>query len=294
MGDCIYLEPNIRDSIGFQVSELSRIIERSKKDEKKIKIDLRNVQFIHPTTLLGISSIIQTARKTGVDYSLCSINKEVQSYLETINFPVGIFPQHESNWAEKLDTYKDKNYIPLVNFPSTEDGDSTVIRNAVIAKVNEIIEHKLQLSSNEIGAVKFFINEFIENIVEHAGVSNGRIMTQYFPLKEYFEICVIDEGKTILGSYRDNNQHHILNDKQAIDEALKGNSTKDKEQSFGLHNSRNLIVDGIKGKFHVVSGKGMCANKTTTSFSSTWRGTLLAIQIPKKFAEFDMYSFFNS
>ena len=143
MSDCIYLEPNSKDSIGFQVTELSRIIEKSKQDEKKIKIDLRNIQFIHPTTLLGISSIIQTARKSGIDYSLCSVNQEVQSYLEIINFPIGIFPQHDTNWAIKLDAYKEKNYIPLINFPSNKDAESTVIRNAVISKVNEIIEHKL-------------------------------------------------------------------------------------------------------------------------------------------------------
>ena len=116
-------------------------------------------------------------------------------------------------------------------------------------------------------------------------------MTQYFPTKEYFEICVIDEGKTILGSYKDNSQHQILNDKQAIEEALKGNSTKGKERGFGLHSSRNLIVEGIKGKLCVVSGSGMLANKIITTFPSTWGGTLLAIQIPKKFNEFNMYDY---
>lgn len=287
--DSIILQPNEKDGIGFQITELSRIIEKSKQDEKNIKIDFQGIRFIQPTTLLGISSIIQTYRKKGINYNLCSVDNGVQSYLETVKFPVGLFPEQDGNWSQTLDSYKDKNYIPLINFPTSSNEGSTVIRDSVIKKVKDIIEYKLDLNGKDMKCVHYFIDEFTENIVEHSGESCGRIMIQYYPVKEYLEICIIDEGKSILGSYLENGKTEITNDKEAIRAALNGISTKSQERGFGFHTSLDIIFKAIGGNVCVVSGAGMYANQLLIKFPSYWKGTLLSIKIPKKFENPDSY-----
>ena len=293
MGDCIYLEQNKTDSIGFQVSELAKITEKLKSGSESIKIDLKNVSFLNPTIILGISSLLFMYRKKGVNCELISVSPELQKYLNTIKFPQGIFPALEGDWDSILDSYSGKNYLPIINFPSDNLNDNAVIRDAVLSKVSKIIAGRLNLLEINFGALNYFITEFTQNIVEHANVLNGRILVQFYPVKEYIEICIIDEGKTILGSYRDNKQFDILNDKDAIKAALGGNSTKSPERGFGLYTSSRIIIEAMKGKLCVVSGTGMLVNTTVISYQSTWNGTLLSIKIPMNMEKINIYDFIS-
>lgn len=291
----VYLEENLSDSVGFQLNELSKIIEKTEAGAAHVEIDFRNVKFLNPTVILGIASLIFTYRKKGITCETISVPTEIQGYLNTIKFPNGIFPHLEVEWETILNNYDSKNYLPIINFPADSSNDSTSVRDAVLSKVANIIHYKLNLPNLSVAALHYFITEFAQNIVEHADVTIGRIMVQFYPIKGYIEICIIDEGKSLLRSYLDNRRFEIITDQDAIRAALSGISTKkqDHERGYGIHTSNNLIVNGMKGKVFVVSGKGMLANTTVIPYKSTWSGTLLSVKIPMNMEKFNIYDYIS-
>jgi anti-sigma regulatory factor (Ser/Thr protein kinase) len=291
MSNTIWLEHNVNEGIGKQVSEIGRIIEKAKTCPNEIEIDFTNIKFIQPTTILGVSSLQTTYNSVGKTCNTVNLNEDTQSYFDAVVFPGGIFPDLDPDWSQKIESYKNKNYIPIINFPTDRRADSVFIRNSVLSKLNEILAFKLGYSIAQIGPVSYFISEFTDNIVEHAGVSRAKILVQYFPIKGFVEICIIDEGKTILGSYKNHNTYFPENDRDAITFAINGKSTKSPERGYGIPSSSNLIVNGLKGSLCLVSGTAMLANKVITNYSSDWRGTLLSVKIPKNFDQINMHNY---
>ncbi len=278
----ITLEPNNTDTIGHQIIELSKIIERSKLNIPEFTLDFGKINFIHPTAILGISSILASQSKDGKKFRFTNVNEGVESYLNTVNFPAGIFPDLDTDWAYKLEKNRTKNYLPIVSFSTERTNDCTNFRNEVLSKVNELIAHKLDLKISEIGHISYFISEFTDNIVEHSGASRGKILVQYYPGKEFLEICILDEGKTILGAYKDSKRFNITTDREALEYALNGKSAKSDERGFGIPTSTNLIMNGLEGKICILSGDAMMTNNKILNASCRWNGTLLSIKIPKK------------
>ncbi len=284
MSNTIWLEPNVKDNLGHQINEIGRVIEKcGTTTSGDVIVDFKNVGFMNPTIILGISSLISIFNKKGRTIKFENICDDMQGYLNTIVFPNGIFPDLDTNWSEKLDSYKSKTYLPVINFPTGKDENNTFIRNSVLSKLNELLAEKLNLTLGQFGAVAYLISELTDNIVDHAGIRRGKILTQYFPSKEYIEVCIIDEGKTILGSYQESNQYFPDNDKIAISYATQGKSTKSPERGFGIPTSINLIVKGLNGKFCLLSGSAMLVNNPIIDFHPKWAGTLISIKIPKNF-----------
>ncbi|GAJ02190.1 unnamed protein product, partial [marine sediment metagenome] len=106
-----------------------------------------------------------------------------------------------TNWDRLLNKYRKKNYLPIINF-STERGNvQTFIREKVLSKINTLVRDNLNLDNNYESAFSYLISEITDNIIEHSGVNRGWLLIQYYPTTEYLDLCIIDNGKTILGSY---------------------------------------------------------------------------------------------
>ena len=291
MSNTIWLEPNPNNGLGKQVSEIGRIIEKGKTCSTDIIVDFKNIDFVQPTTILCVSSLLTSFNTIGKNCSIANLSEDANSYFKAVIFPGGIFPDLDPDWIQKLESYKNKNYLPIISFPTDRSPNSVFIRNSVLSKLNELLAFKLGYTMAQIGPVSYFISEFTDNIVEHAGVNRAKILVQYFPGMEFIEICIVDEGKTILGAYQETKKYFPISDKEAITFALAGKSTKSAERGYGIPSSSNLIINGLKGSLCVVSGKGMLANTIITSYISDWRGTLLSVKIPKSFDKIDMHQY---
>ena len=105
----------------------------------------------------------------------------------------------------------------------------------------------------------YLIDEAINNIVDHSGEERGFIFSQYFPASGYTDICIGDTGIGLLGSYKNAGRANITTHRDAIINAANGVSTKNRPEAegrgFGISTSLDMLVNGLKGKFALLSGQ---------------------------------------
>lgn len=116
-------------------------------------------------------------------------------------------------------------------------------------------------------------------------------MVQYYPNTLYLDICIIDTGKIILGSYFDNGRDDVKDDTTAIEKALQGISTKSIERGTGLRSSRAISMDGLEGDLVLYSGHAMYFKKSINYLPIRWPGTFVAIRIKSRVKNFSIYNF---
>jgi len=93
----------------------------------------------------------------------------------------------------------------------------------------------------------------------------------------------------LLGSYQKFNFPDIKTDVHALEQAINGKSTKQitETRGYGIDTSRRMLVDGLKGKYFLLSGTAMYIY--TNDFEQIvplvrnveWSGTMLALRIPQ-------------
>jgi len=178
-----------------------------------------------------------------------------------------------------------------LNF-STEKGDiPTTIRERVLSKINTLVNDNLNLDNNYEAAVSYLISEITDNIVEHSGIDRGWLLIQYYPTTEYLDICIIDTGKTLLGSYKDHNVKDIDTHEKALNAAIQGISTKDVERGTGIRTSKAISSLGLKGDFTIFSGSSIYFNNRIINLEVEWPGTFVAIRIKKGIENFSIYTY---
>ena len=158
------------------------------------------------------------------------------------------------------------------------------------------MRHQLNITGQLRTAISYLISESMDNIVDHANVPNGWIMVQNYPSKQFLDICILDTGVGIRGSYVNNNFFEIVNDEMAIRQAINGQSTKQisETRGYGINTSRRMLVDGINGKYFLYSGAAFYVYTseleqiTPLNRLYRWNGTMLALRIPRNIpAKFD-------
>jgi len=138
-----------------------------------------------------------------------------------------------------------------------------------------------------VSVIKYLISEAIDNITDHSEVYNGWIMAQNYPYKGYIDVCIVDRGIGIKGSYTKSGNIYIKNDVEALKMAINGKSTKKTTETrgYGIDTSRRMLVDGMKGKYFLFSGKAFYIYNSELEQiiplrDYGWNGTMLALQIP--------------
>ena len=146
-----------------------------------------------------------------------------------------------------------------------------------------------------LNAFSYFIGELIDNIYEHSKFSTAYIMAQKYKKLKFIEICIIDNGISIPGSYEDKNLK--LTDVKALEEALKGLSTKSDERGYGLRTSLRLLTEGLSANCLIISrGAGLIKDKNDTFIYeleelNSFSGTLISIRIPYIIKEVNIYDY---
>jgi anti-sigma regulatory factor (Ser/Thr protein kinase) len=265
---------------------------KANPDATKIDIDLSKIRFVNPLFILSVSSLSELLIKKGVNLKIKSTsNPDCASYLEKIFFPNGIKPDILPDWENALSQYRGKSYLPIINFSSDKNTEPSTIREKLISKINSLIKENLKLDESYVTAVSYLISEITDNIIEHSGEKRGWLMVQYYPYPEYLDICIIDTGKTILGSYKDHGFEGMDTDSLALESALKGISTKDQERGTGLRSSNAISSMGLGGDFALFSGNAIFFRNKILTLQVSWPGTFVAMRIKKGIENFSIYSY---
>ena len=178
---------------------------------------------------------------------------------------------------------KDISFIEL--FP-----DKTLIEK----KFDQFISN-LKIIKGRRNAFIYFIGEIIDNIYEHSMFSIAYIMAREEKNKNFTELAFIDNGISIPGSYEQEGFH--FSNIEALQQALKGLSTKNDERGYGLRTSLNLLIKGFDAECLLISRRAvLIGHKNDRTFfnlqkNNIFSRTLLSTRIPHNNKEVNVYDY---
>lgn len=114
----------------------------------------------------------------------------------------------------------------------------------------------------------------------------GFIFGQFYPKKNYLDICIVDCGRGLSKVYEEEGSLK-LSDSDAIVEVLKGHSTKSsKERGYGVRTSKRVVCECLGGEFILLSGSSAFIakgkkEKIVELPGFFWQGAVVAYRIPK-------------
>jgi hypothetical protein len=248
------------DNFGDPISVFFNVISQvNSSNTNEIEFDFDNCKFASPFLIGGLTAIANSNQENGGKNTWVynKGNEYLSGYLNTISFPNG-FDYSNVN-IQTFDTifepYHEKNYIPIVCFPSGKMTQENKVREKILSAINTIFKKQLKLEGDILKGIFYLIDELTQNIVDHSDVGKGIVFAQFYPSKNYMDVCIVDYGKGLYKSYIDSKKHNPKTTKEAMNFAVYGKSTKDIPESrgFGLSTSRKMLVEGLKGKFFLLS-----------------------------------------
>ena len=261
-------------------------------DGGNIKIDFSKFRYAPPLLAIYFTKVIN-------DNKGCEIipNSDT-SYLQSIKFLEGFSNESVDNWSEYLNSFSAKNYLPIIKFNTDKSNSHTQIRNNLISHIGRMIKQITNIPMNYYMALSYLLSELTDNIVDHSKNEYGWISFQYYPTEGFMDICMADSGIGILGSYQnyagEKDYSSIKTHLDAVETMVKGGSTKsNKERGFGVHTSREMLIDGLKGTFVFLSGNALLINYDLFDFKVNSTGTLVLLRIPalNHNTNFSIYSY---
>ena len=256
----IQIPVRTHEDFGHSLSKLLRLLSQlCTTAERHIILDFNQARMLNPFFLGGLACAIRHYEKNGKFFELnYQQNFNINSYLDTIFFPVCHTPETggEEVFMHTLEKFRAKNYIPIIAFPTGIDTGVTAIREKVLSAVSSILRKQLNFTEKNLMPIAYIIDEMTHNINDHSFADTGFVFAQYYPASNYIDICICDYGIGILQSYQKSQKFHPENEREAIEFAINGRSTKDRPESkgFGISTSRDMLVNGLKGKFFLLSG----------------------------------------
>lgn len=253
-----------------------KLIEALRKPDEKI--DLSLVDFSFPIMILPLSALIS---ENSLEYTLPK-NKNCADYLKYFNFPEG--------FSEFISSSK---YIPIYKFSASKaDEKSITDKSNILKNLIGICLEKLGSPNGSVNALNISVDEIISNIEDHSEAEYGWINAQYYPSKEYLDICIVDRGITINGKYQKVGKN-FGDDREALKCALLGESAKpEKIRGSGLPTFTSMITQGFKGEMVIISGNAIVyanekSDPVVQKLSVRWDGTIVALRIPKNSKSID-------
>lgn len=224
-------------SLISQVKKTKTIIEKNKN---KNYVDLSKYDFIAPPTLLPLIQYME----------LNNITKYIP-HKQTKHYLNRVFGKETSY----------KTTIPLRKLKKFQ-GNYFQITDEIELYLSNLTDEIVNLikSSVDIQSFNLLFYEMLNNIYKHSKFNNASILCQKYPKVNTIDICIIDDGITIPGSFEESNIN-VINDSEAIFEAINGKTT-DKEKyalhGRGLNTSASITTLGYGGEMLIASRNGTC------------------------------------
>lgn len=284
--------------IGEAFNHLFRIIlEMEKSEDEDCIWNFKNTTFITPFFILPL---MLYRDKCGKNISCVNISDGMRYYFDAINFDHNVIADEIDDFHGCMDKYSDKRYIPIICFPACKSKDD--IKNDIISVAENIMVKQLNIDGEIRKALSYMLSETIDNITEHSDSDRGYIFAQYYPTKKYIDICIADNGISILGSYIKSDKADIHNDVEALENAGKGVSSKNlpdsENRGYGITTCKNMLAKGLNGKYFLLSGQAFhTMSSEETSYvglpdNIKWEGTIVALRIPyTERKDFNIYKY---
>ncbi len=246
--------------------------------KENLEFDLSNLNWFCPLLTLPLSAYVNT---TNSNYT----KSQNQSYLDTIKFPYGV--DSISSFEQQIQRHK--TFIPISVLKREKGQERECLESLFINMVYKIIGSVLGAQT----AVYYPLAELITNIFDHSKQNAGFIFGQFYPKKNYLDICIVDCGRGLAGAYKQE-KNLILSDENAIKEVMEGNSTNpNNERGYGVRTSKKVVCEGLKGGFVLISGAAalFSSNKDEKLISLKdfyWHGVIIAYRIPKPAGSVDI------
>lgn len=294
----IYMPHAVNDiRIGEAFNHLFRIIlKMENSDDDDFIWNFQYTAFVTPFFLLPL---MLYRDKCGKNVVCKNISDSVKSYLDSIHFEGGVVADSVSDFHNYMEYFSMKKYIPIIKFPGCKSKDS--IKNDILSVAENIMIRQLNIEGELRKALSYMLTETIDNISEHSESEFGYIFAQYYPSKSYIDICIADNGISILGSYVKSGKGGITNDVEALKSAGKGISTKNlpdtENRGYGISTCKRMLSKGLGGTYLLLSGQAFhLMSEEETSYIGLpdyikWDGTIVALRIPYK--EERMFNFYE-
>jgi len=289
---------NFGDSISKLIKTLSKI---SGIQDEEIILDFSQAKMLNPFFLCGLTCVIRQLQNSGKKITLNhDRNFNISSYLSTILFPSTFSPSKDKSALDFLNKYNQKTYIPIISFKTGYSNNYTLMREDILNAISQLLKNQLKFSEKERRPLSYFLDELTNNINDHSDAREGYVFAQFYPNSNYLDLCICDAGKGIYQSFLDNPKFNPVNEIEAIQLALSGNSTKDRPEArgFGISTTRNMLVNGLKGILFLWSGNTaflQAVNReaiVNIAENGYFQGTFVALRLPTIIpGEFDFYKF---
>lgn len=279
------------ERIGSAFNHLFNVINKTEGFAKeKVQWNFSESSFFHPFFIAPLALYKKSCCK---DIECINKSKYIDSYFNMIYFNNPLYVDSNTNLEEILKGYLKKSYIPICCFDlcnNNIDSLQTIIQR--------IIEKQSSADRKITTPLSYFLGELICNISQHSQSNVGYIYSQYLKREKCIDICIADSGITVYGSYIKANKYmdEIGDDEAvALKKANEGYSTKDlpnaENRGYGIISTKNMLVDGLKGSFFMLSGGAFHRHDndgsefTRLPKSIYWNGTIILMRIPVDVSE---------
>ncbi|MDR2624396.1 MAG: hypothetical protein LBC39_07545 [Methanobrevibacter sp.] len=233
-------------------------------------IDLTSYNFLGAATLLPLFAY---SNQNNINKLISQSNNPLTQYLEKVL-------QHRPH---------NNTTIPFEKLPLKMTANE-------IADFAENIKNKL-FNSIERQTFEFLLYELMSNIYDHSKFRNAFTLSQQRPKVGVTDICLIDDGVSIPGSF-ENVGFDFEDDAEAILESINGKSTREENKNFdgiyeenisgrGLNSTTQLATLGFGEDILIASREGACyINSSGANLFNIdekfINGTYVSIRINKK------------
>lgn len=289
---------NVNDELLDGLSKALAVVSNIREcNAQVIELDFLGMQFVSP---LFISVLLVTLREIDKEVSLVNL----PDYLKVICFSEGLQPDkiRSSEFYAVMEKFSSRSYIPIIDFPVTSVDED--VKNSVLSTVENIIIRQVNIERNVSEGLKYFISELVDNITEHSESKRAYIFAQAYPTKRYLDLCISDNGITLLGSYKRSEKYNeIDSDVEAMKAANMKISAKNlpdaENRGYGIYTSKNALIDGLNGSFLMVSGNAIYVKRKEGDRLAVFpekvrlNGTIVALRIPYQNPNFVMNKYWE-
>ncbi len=231
-------------------------------------LDLSEVSFVTPVICVIYSIFKFFGKKIRLPFS-----EEVSHYLT--------YMSHHA-----LPSSGDSRYIPVIRLEFNKDGER---KGGIIAgRFAEIFENFISEEASLF--LRYSIAELVDNIFYHAESNHGAwLHVQKYPAAGVIELCLVDLGRGISESMKDNPEYEKLNPFSRFIYALKPGITRNPSRHTG--EGLSCVVEWVRNnplaeciiisRNHVYVKIVNSPPKSSEWIESRWPGTLIWLKIPE-------------
>lgn len=198
-----------------------------------------------------------------------------------------------------LSIWNTKKYFSKISIPyELKNANDSIIVQQLIKNIKQfapVCYHSY---------IHYLLGELICNIQQHSKANNAWVDLWYNNALNCIELCVVDDGISIHGSYIENNVYCDkleYGDASAINIARCGYSTKNRPEAenrgFGISTNMKIITDVLDGVFSICSGNalflkdGPKAKILVLPKGIEWKGTIIIARLSLDNSQFNMYDY---